>query len=387
MSTTTTIRPVEEDADTAFDFAARVDELRCHPTGMLRARVAEARREQQRWHLEELAATRVLDDRNALDRMPDARVSARTEKANLEVARALEQRPALAAAAHEGVLSWDQLQPLCELATPDTDQEWATRGQAMAPVQLQQLARRQHGITAEETRERYEARMLHTWTDKLDGMKCGRWKLPDVPGRLVEQVFEQMAERLRPAKGQAWDSLAHRKADALLDLVTHYRDVEPSGRKIIEVVEIHDPRLEAGAFVDGTPISKETLSSIKLNAKVRRCITDVTGCHRTVDVRRSALPRDVEQHVRRRDSACRVPGCEVSKNLQIHHTEAICDYGDTRLVHKLAAICPPHHRLMYPHGRYRLQGDAEDPNGLRLVHDQPSDDQPSDDHARDGPAP
>jgi hypothetical protein len=66
VMTTTMTSPNEVGADAGFDFAARVDELRTHPNEVLGARVVEARREQQRWRLEELAATRVLDDRGAL---------------------------------------------------------------------------------------------------------------------------------------------------------------------------------------------------------------------------------------------------------------------------------------------------------------------------------
>jgi hypothetical protein len=173
--------------------------------------------------------------------------------------------------------------------------------------------------------------------------------------------------------------LAHRKADALVDLVTNFADVEPTGRFRVEVVEIVDPRREPGAEVDGIPLAAEMLAALKLNEKVRRAVVDDTGCARTVHRSRSALSRDVERHIRRRDRTCRVSGCEATRNLQIHHTDPICESGDTHLVHKLAAVCPQHHRFLAPHGPYRLVGDAESPDGLRLVH--------RDDRARDGPSP
>ena len=93
---------------------------------------------------------------------------------------------------------------------------------------------------------------------------------------------------------------------------------------------------------------------------------------------RKALPKDVERHIRRRDRSCRVPGCEAETNLQIHHTEPVCDFGDTHLVHKQVAVCPAHHRVLIPHGRWLLVGDAEDPDGLRLERAS---------RARDGPSP
>ncbi len=312
MTTTMTIA-TDVEAGTGFDFAARVDELRTHPNEALRARVAEARREQQRWRLEELAATRVLDDRGALERMPDRTESTRTQKSKLEVARALESRPALAQAFHDGAVSTDQLEPLCELSTLETDAEWATRGANLAPVDLHRRVRRGQTVTLADARRRHQAREVRLWRDVFDGMSCGRWRLPDVDGAL------------------------------------------------------------------GIPIATETLSALKLNAKVRRCVVDDTGCAGTVERRRNALPADVQRHVRRRDLTCRVPGCEVSRNLQIHHTDPICDFGDTDLVHKLAAVCLAHHQLLIPHGPYRLTGDAEHPDGLTLQH--------RDDRARDGPEP
>ena len=43
------------------------------------------------------------------------------------MARALESLPAIQAAATDGRLSMEQLVPLVELATPETDAEWARR--------------------------------------------------------------------------------------------------------------------------------------------------------------------------------------------------------------------------------------------------------------------
>jgi hypothetical protein len=354
------------ESDVAFDFGVRVDELRCHPNEVLRERIADARRAQQRWRLEELAALRVLDDRDALGRMPDRKESVRTQRSKREVARALEERPMLAQAFRDGVVSTDQLEPLCELSTPETDAEWAQRGPNLAPGDLHRRVRAAKPPSACEERARREARELRKWHDPVTDMHHGRWSLPGLEGALVDHVLDQMAERMRPEQGKSWDTLAHRWVDALHELAASYADVERSNRPIVEVVEILDPRQGPGASIDGQPISPELLSAIKLNANVRRCEVDATGCARTVARPRKALPKDVERHVRRRDQVCRVPGCEVSHRLQIHHTEPICDYGDSHLVHKLAAVCPAHHRLLVPHGPNRLVGDAERPDGLRL---------------------
>ena len=99
--------PASAVTEANYEFAARVDALRCHSTKAPRTVVTDARREQQRWYLEELAATRVLDDRHALDAMPDPSVSSRTAKTNREVARSLESLPdAAARCAARYMTSW-----------------------------------------------------------------------------------------------------------------------------------------------------------------------------------------------------------------------------------------------------------------------------------------
>jgi hypothetical protein len=381
MSTTTTATSTATEPEVGFDFAARVEELRRHETGDVREVVRRARREQQRWHLEELAATRVLDDRGALDRMPDPTVSTRTAKTNLELARELESLPEIAAAAAAGDLTWDQLQPVVALATPETDAEWAQRGANAAVGDLSRMARRNRVVSAAEAAERHDLRSVFSWHEAETGMSAGRWRLPDVEGVLVDKVLEHMAEQMRPEKGQPWDSLAHRKADALVALARDYADVEPTGRFRFEIVTILTPDgAPPRAEVGGIPLAPETVAALRPQARVRECRVDAeTGRTTTVKRPRPALPRDVELHVKRRDLSCRVPGCSETRGLQIHHLNPRCFAGDTDDPAQLANVCPHHHHLLEPHGPYRLVGDANDAVGLRLVH---RDEQP-----RDGPSP
>ena len=362
-----------------FDFSARLHDLRCHPNDVLRDKVKHARREQQRWRLEELAATRVLDEREALGEMPDPTLSARTAQATIEVARALESMPTVAATVFAGDISWDQVQPLVEVATPDTEREWARRAQNLSASDLQRMARSLQRVTAADAKARHQARELRTWRSS-NGMANGRWALPDVDGVLVEKVLDHMAERMRPKKGEGWDSLAHRKADALVELCRSYSENEPTGRFRVEIVNVHDPKAKSyGASIEGIPLAAETLAALLPNAKVRDCVPDANGVARTVRRPRAALPTDVERHVRRRDLTCRTPGCSETRWLQIHHTNPVSIHGESWDVRELAAVCPHHHHMLEPHGPYRLVGNAEEPDGLRLVH--------HDDLARDGPAP
>jgi hypothetical protein len=89
-----------------------VDELRGHPIEWLREERSRVVVEQRRLRLREVAITKVLDERQARDPMPEVSVPASTAKATVEVARALASTPALADAAAAGALSWEQLEPL-----------------------------------------------------------------------------------------------------------------------------------------------------------------------------------------------------------------------------------------------------------------------------------
>ena len=103
-----------------------LDELRTHTTEWLRAEHGSVVREQHRLKARELALLSVLDDRRSIPE-PTLGMSARSVRDSLEVARALASLPAIAETAHSGALSWEQLQPMVEIATPESDAEWAER--------------------------------------------------------------------------------------------------------------------------------------------------------------------------------------------------------------------------------------------------------------------
>jgi hypothetical protein len=355
-----------------------VDDFRCHPTEWLREERARVVVEQRRLRLQEVAITKVLDERDARDPMPDASVPASTQKAIIEVARALESTPALADAAVAGALSFEQLEPLTRLATSQTDAEWAQRGKNLSPFDLQKLARRTRTLTAEDSRARCEARELRTWREPELGMVAGRFRIPELDGILVERVFEHMAEQLRPARGDAWDSLAHRKADALVELCTSYADVEPTG-KFRHTIVTH-VRADGTADCDGLEITPATIAAAQPAAKIKTRREDAHGVETSTTPARTALPAAIERHVKDRDPHCRVPGCTITRRLQPHHLVPCCR-GGWDGIDNLAMVCPYHHRMLTPHGPWHLIGDPEQIDGLRLVHQDDLID------ARAGPAP
>jgi hypothetical protein len=271
-------------------YREQLDELRCHETSWLKARRTELISEQRRLHLEELAVIKVLDERDALSKMPDLSVSPRTTKTNLQMARSLETLPAVAQQMASGALSAEQLAPLTELATPETDKEWAQRGPNISPVDLHRLVRRQERPTAEDAAARRAARMLRIWREQDTGMVAGRFRLADVDGVLVEKVLLELTEKMRPARGQAWDSLEHRQADALIQLCRDYSDVAVTtrtrSRPQIIVHHRHDSTLDC----DGIPLAPETIDALLAEATIKLRTEDPYGIELHTTRARPATP-------------------------------------------------------------------------------------------------
>jgi len=66
--------------------------------------------------------------------------------------------------------------------------------------------------------------------------------------------------------------------------------------------------------------------------------------------------------IEERDRGCRVPGCERSRWLHIHHVRHWED-GGTSDTANLLALCQRHHRLHHL-GHLGISGDADDPDGM-----------------------
>ncbi len=109
-------------------------------------------------------------------------------------------------------------------------------------------------------------------------MVAGRFLLPDVDGVLVKGVFEEMAGRMRPAKGRPWARLEHRMADSLVDLCQTYADATPT-RRSRPLVVVHTDGSSAEA--DGIPLSLDTVDAMRDEARIVDQHDDVVIDHGT----------------------------------------------------------------------------------------------------------
>jgi len=354
-----------------FDLTDHLDGLRSSPTARLRARREDLVRVQREARIEELTIVRVLDERGQIDVAMAGRdgVSEQTMRETVETARALESLPAVAAAAHAGDLSAEQLGSVVRLADEETDAEWARRAPNTAPADLARLARNQVKPSAEDSRRRYEARSLRMWWTPNEGMLQVRGQLPDVMGAKVKATIEQLTEQMRPAKGEAWASFDHRAADALLQLCDQpvERDDPPTlaPRPVLAVqVPRHGP-----AEIAGVPISDSLLQQLRANASIEPVLVDDDGVPIAVGKRTTVLSPKIARAVLLRDGHCQCGNCEVRHGLEVHHLRPR-SWGGTDEISNLAVVCTArgHHQMLVPNGPWALVGNPNQPDGLTLVH-------------------
>jgi len=324
---------------------------------------------QREARVEELAVVRVLDERGQIDpTVGRAGESARTVRDTLETARALESLPAVAAAAHAGDLSAEQLGSVVKLADEESDAEWARRAPNTAPGDLARLARTKTKPTIEEWRKRQEAQDLQMWWRKDRGVLQVRGELPDLLGAKFEAVINRMAERMRPAKGQPWVRWGQRAAAALGELCDLFETVEAPAAAAKPLLVVQVPK-EGPAEVAGIPLPDAVVESLRASARIEPVLVDDDGIPVSIGKRTTALSPKIARAVFLRDAHCRIPDCEVRHGLQIHHLRPR-SWGGTDQIADLAAVCTAagHHQMLIPHGPWALVGNPNRPDGLRLVH-------------------
>ncbi len=351
-----------------FDWTNRLTEIRCHDTAWIRTRLDGVVAEQRALKVEELALRRVLDERGKVDLNEEIlrgshNESPRTIRQTNEVARQLESLPAIAAAAHAGSLSWDQLKPLVEFATPETDARWAERAPRYSPADLERIARKQKVPTEADAKARREARDFRFWVRPGSGMVSGHFELPDVDGAFAKSVFERMAERRKPAAGQPWEKLGHRMADAFIDLCKNYADATPGPLR--SHITFHVPP-DGPAEVDGIPIADSTLADLLEHATTSNVTVgdgQLSGARTDTD----DIPAETKRFVTARDHHCRVGTCDETESLDYHHLIPRCE-GGTHDPDNIVLACKRrrHHQMLVPNGSWRLEGNPSEPDGLHL---------------------
>ena len=352
-------------------FRELCDELRCWDTDRLVEFRERALREARRHEGQALAALRVLDERDALAKDQAARdgVTETNWKRQRTVARKLEQLSHLGSAALDGALSSEQLAPAAELADEDSDAEITETAKHTSPLDLQKMARAERAKPRrEDSQARRNRRSLRKWQSG-DGYLCGRFELPmEHGGAIVEGFFDLVAERMKPATGEAWEPLERRQADILLALCQMEAGAEDAAESatVGARVDIHvDITLDGEATMCGVPLPDEWVEAARANARIHLRVVDGAGNVIAEDRARTFVSQKRRRAIVRRDGRCRWPGCNRRLRLQVHHLHP-SSWGGADDTSNLAAVCAYHHGLLVPHGDYVLDGNPNQPDGLVL---------------------
>ena len=286
-------------------------------------------------------------------------VSVRVWRETVETARALEELPHLAAAAHEGAVSPEQLVPAARLADWESDAEWARRAGNTAASDLAKMVRCAQAPTEDEARERRRRRGVHTFWDDGTGMfRFAGAGLPDVDGALVESVLTHMVDRMTPPKGEPWESRAARTADAFVELARNYADVHALEHPAPLFV-VHIGR-DGAAEICGIPLPEGMVEKLRAAAKVRVVVDDEDGHELARSKAAPSLSPRVRDAVLRRDGHCRMGDCDRRHGLQVHHLWPK-SWGGTDDQSNLAGVCvgggTDHHADLAPHGPWLLLGN------------------------------
>jgi len=320
--------------------------------------------------MEELAATRILDERDALAKDQPAK-DGETEtqsKRRRETAKKLEHLPNLGNAAMNGELSSSQLEPAADLADEDSDEEITERAKRASPVELQKMARdRRRKASREDSVKRRNRRSLRKWRDD-NGFLCGRFEIPmEHGGAIVESFFDQVTEKMRPATGEAWEPLDRRQADVLIGLCQMEAGARDTGEATVAArVDVHvDIDLDGEATLCGVALPDEWVEAARANARVHLRVVDDDGNVIAEDRARTFVSQKRRRAIVRRDGRCRWPGCNRRLRLQVHHLHP-SSWGGADDTANLASVCAYHHGLLIPHGDYVLEGNPNRPDGLTL---------------------
>ena len=270
-----------------------------------------------------------------------------------------------------GELSEDQVAQVCHHATAYADAEVATLARHAT---VSQLARTLRGYAwapepgqadgEEEETEEPEPRRVDFGTTEE-----GSWRLsallPPDEGALVERALDASRQ------GLADDSCGDQPswADALVGLADRSLGAAAAARPHSErhLVVVHlrgdDHGLHANLHL-GPPLPPGLRRLVGCDARVRP-MAEVAGVALSVGRAQRIVPERTRMAIEERDGACRVPGCERTRWLQVHHVVHWEDGGATDTTN-LVALCSRHHRLHHL-GRLGIAGNADDPDGLEFT--------------------
>ncbi len=284
------------------------------------------------------------------------------------MARRLKELPETKAAMEAGELSEDQVAVLCRHAPTHIDGQAAELARSATVAQLGRVL----GSYAFEEEKPAPADVPDEprWVS-FGYDDQGSWRLsaclPADEGALVEKALTTARDELfragehgrgpHPAPSDvSWADALLAVGDRSLSAAAHARAHHDRHTVLLHVDS------DAGGHLHlGPGLSDGLRRFLGCDARIRP-VQESGG--RPVSVGRAfrTVPDRTRMVIEERDRSCRVPGCDHSRWLHIHHVIHWEDGGPSDTAN-LIALCQRHHRLHHL-GRLGIRGDADDPDGI-----------------------
>ena len=274
-----------------------------------------------------------------------------TARRLVDTARRLQDLPVLSAAFAEGDLSFDQVEAVSKVATPETELRLVEVVPCLTVAGLERAARRADPPHRSDEMTAHEERYLHIQRT-LDGVS-GRMnaKLPGAELDVVESAIKVRADRVpvNPETGR-FDPYPQRMADGLVELAATSGNDNETPPQITVNAEL------AALVTETSGVTETGLGSLIPNDTARRLACDsIVECavyrnNRVVGVgrRTRTVPGWLRRLPQARDGGCRFPGCGRTTWVHAHHILHWSQGGPTDL-DNLILLCGWHHRFLHEH--------------------------------------
>jgi hypothetical protein len=309
-------------------------------------------------------------------------VSPRRAATLVGMARRLTELPATRAALEAGALSEDQVAVVCRRAPAGIDAEVAELARAATVTQLSRVLNRygfQHERRADaideerKTKADDERRPVPAAEPRRVSLGYSErgWEmsalLPSDEGAVVERALIEARDELfrdhEHDTGPGPSAADVSWADALVAMAERSLAAGAVARppRDRHLVLLHLDTDNQGHLHLGPGLSEGLRRFLSCDSRVRpvfeqaKMPVNVGRAFRTVPDRTRVV-------VEERDRGCRVPGCDRSRWLHVHHIEH-WEEGGTTDTANLIALCQHHHRLHH-RGRLGIIGNADDPRGV-----------------------
>jgi hypothetical protein len=316
-----------------------------------------------------------------------AGVSRSTARQMVRLAGRAGELPTVMEAFRAGRISLDQASTVARY-TPAEYEASVAEFAEVATVNQIVAATRQYGwdadvVERDATERRGPERSVSFGSDAADQWRASI-RLPADEGAVVEAALRATRDRLHDVERSAAKDRTGATgtdaelgvpqiswADALVGMADCVLGHDASGA---EVATRPGVLLHLKAPVDGEAWRAEMHMGPALPDALRRYLTcdcDITTVWHTeghpVQVGRThrIVPRRVRRLVEHRDGGCRVPGCDRTANVQVHHIVHWEDHGDT-VTWNLICLCGHHHR-QHHHGLLGITGNADLPDGVTFT--------------------